>query len=200
MLARFGLVDGLEGTPPSSRNLLLFRDLLALRRKLRDEIDPELAGGAGSAVAGMRTCIAADAALARGAAIVESVPGFGPVTAACLCAEMPELGRLDRRQAAALFGIAPFDADSGGRCSSWPLSRRSVAIPAAGPAACYQRLLARGKPHKVAVVAVMRRLVTLHTALLRQRPPPAQRRRPLDRRAAQRREFRSHGIFLRPGA
>ena len=84
----------------------------------------------------MHACIAADAELARRAAIVEAIPGFGLVNAVCLCADMPELGRLDRRQAASLFGIAPFD--SGGR--------RGV------------RLVARGKSHKV---AVMRRLVTL---------------------------------------
>ena len=137
MLARYDLLDGLEGTPPPSRNLLLFCDLLALRRKLveqfkalrklRDELDPELRAGADpaddelrDAIADcdgrMRRCIAADAALARRAAIVESIPGFGPVNAACLCADMPELGRLDRRQAASLFDIAPFDADSGSHC------------------------------------------------------------------------------------
>ena len=67
MLARFGRLDGLEGTPPPSRNLVLLSDLLALRRKLveqlaalrklRDELDPELRGGADAAVAGMRDAI-----------------------------------------------------------------------------------------------------------------------------------------------
>ena len=202
MLARYGLLDGLEGTPPPSRNLVLLSDLLALRRKLveqlaalrklRDELDPELRGGADPAADGlrdaiadcdsrMRQCIAADAALARRAAIVESIPGFGPVNAACLCADMPELGSLDRRQAASLFGIAPFDADSGSHRGArhvrgGPAAPRTLLFMAATTAircdpACkayYVRLVARGKSHKVAVVAVMRRLVTLLTALLRQ--------------------------------
>ena len=202
MLARYGLLDGLEGSPPPSRNLVLLSDLLALRRKLveqlaalrklRDELDPELRGGADPAADGlrdaitdcdsrMRQCIAADAALARRAAIVESIPGFGPVNAACLCADMPELGSLDRRQAASLFGIAPFDADSGSHRGARHVrggraAPRTLLFMAATTAircdpackACYVRLVARGKSHKVAVVAVMRRLVTLLTALLRQ--------------------------------
>lgn len=202
MLARFGRLDGLQSTPPPSRNLVLLSDLLALRRKLveqlaalrklRDELDPELRGGADAAVDGMRdaiadcdgrmrACIAADAELARRAAIVESIPGFGPVNAACLCADMPELGRLDRRQAASLFGIAPFDADSGGHRGARHVrggraAPRALLFMAATTAircdpawgAYHARLVARGKSHKVALVAVMRRLVTLLTALLRE--------------------------------
>ncbi len=48
----------------------------------------------------MRECIAADAALSRRDAVIQSIPGFGPVNAACLCAAMPELGSLGRRKAA----------------------------------------------------------------------------------------------------
>lgn len=128
----------------------------------------------------MRACIAAAAELARRAAIVESIPGFGPVNAACLCADMPELGHLDRRQAASLFGIAPFDADSGGqrgarhvRGGRVPRARLFMAAttaircdPACGT--YHARLVTRGKSHKVAVVTVMRRLVTLLTASLRE--------------------------------
>ena len=208
MPARFGLLDGLEGTPPRSRNLLLLGDLLALRgklveqlaalRKLRDELDPGLAAGAGPALDGlraaiadcdrrMRDCIAADAELARRAAIIESVPGCGPVHAACLCAGMPELGDLDRRRAASLFGIAPFACDSGrvrggrrirgGR--SQPrrlLSMAAVSAIRCEPRskACYERLRARGKPPKVALVAVMRRLAArLREDRLWQAEPPA---------------------------
>ena len=200
MLARYGLLDGLEGTPPPSRNLLLLSGLPALRRKLveqlaalrklRDELDPGLRGGIDPAADGMRAaiadcdgrmrqCIAADVALARRAAIVESIPGFGPVNAACLRADMPELGRLDRREAASLFGIAPFDADSGnhrgarhvrgGRAAPRTLLFMAAATAIRCHPACkahYVRLVARGKSHKV--VAVMCRLVTLLTAFLRQ--------------------------------
>ena len=189
MLARFGLLDGLEGTPPRSRNLLLLGDLLALRgklveqlaalRKLRDELDPGLAAGAGPALDGLR------------AAIIESVPGCGPVNAACLCAGMPELGGLDRRRAASLFGIAPFACDSGrvrgGRRIRGGRSQpRCLLYMAAVSAirceprskACYERLRARGKPPEVASVAVMRRLAARLAALLRedrlwQAEPPA---------------------------
>ena len=134
MLARFGLLDGLEATPPQPHNLQLLNDLLALRRKLLEqlgalrklaaELDPEAAGCLGTTLKAlqadiaacdrrMRHCIAADAALSRRDAIIQSIPGFGPVNAASLCAAMPELGSLGRRKAASLFGLAPFDRDSG---------------------------------------------------------------------------------------
>ena len=202
MLARFGLVDGLEGTPSRPRNLLLLGDLLALRgklveqlaalRRLRDELDPGLAAGAGPALDGlraaiadcdrrMRDCIAADPELARSAAVIESVPGLGPVNAACLCAGMPELGGLDRRRAASLFGIAPFACDSG-RVRGGRSQPRCLLYMAAVSAirceprskACYERLRARGKPPEVASVAVMRRLAALlREDRLWQAEPPA---------------------------
>ena len=121
-------------TPPQPRNLLLLSDLLVLRCKLVEqlstlrnlcaELGPEAAGGASTTCKAlhadiedcdrrMRACIVADAELRRRDAIVQSVPGCGPVNAACLCAAMPELGRLGRRKAAALFGLAPFDRDCG---------------------------------------------------------------------------------------
>ena len=83
----------------------------------------------------MLQCIAADAVLARRAEIIPSVPGCGPLTAACLCAELPELDTISHRQAAALLGGAPFDRDSGpsqrrrwtrGACSTWPPCPPSV--------------------------------------------------------------------------
>ena len=93
---------------------------------------------------------------------------------------MPELGTLGRRQAASLFGLAPFDRDSGqhrgslsirgGRALPPPAVhgspvRDSLQKPASQ--ARYERLRAQGKQHKVAMVAVMRKLVSLLTALLR---------------------------------
>ncbi len=152
MLARFGLLDSLETSPPQPANLCLLSDLLALRRKLVEQLGAlrklcaELAPEAAACPAAtleacqadsadchrrMRVCIAADAALSRRAAIIQSIPGFGPVNAACLCADMPELGTL-----------------------------------------------ARGNPPKVALVAVMRKLAGLLDTLLRedrlwQHEPPA---------------------------
>ena len=212
MLARFGLLDNLAASPPQARNLQLLSDLLVLRgklveqlaalRKLCAELDPEAAARPAAAlkalqtdIAGcdrrMRDCIAADAALARRDAIIQSIPGCGPVNAACLCAAMPELGSLGRRQAASLLGLAPFDRDSGqhrGRrsiCGGRAQPRRLLYMAALGAIrwepsakACYERLRTRGKPHKVALVAVMRRLADLLDTLLRedrlwQPQPPA---------------------------
>ena len=87
--------------PAQSCNLLLFGNLLALRRKLRGELDPGIANSAGSALDGMRTaiincnrqmrdCIAGDAA------VIESVLGCGSVNAGEQCADGPELGSCDR--------------------------------------------------------------------------------------------------------
>ena len=201
MLARFGQLGNLETTPPQQRNLQLLSDLLALRRKLVEQLDalrklraelaPEAAACPSASCQALQNdvaaceqsmldCIAADAALARRAEIIQSVPGCGPLTAACLCAELPELGTLARRQAAALLGVAPFDCDSGqhrGRrhIRGGRAHPRRVLYMAALSAsrwepackACYQRLVADGKPHKVAIVAVMRKLVCLLGALLR---------------------------------
>jgi len=201
MLARFGQLGNLETTPPQQHNLQLLSDLLAVRRKLVEQLDAllklcaELAPEAAACPSAscqalqddvaaceqhMLDCIAADAALARRAEIIQSVPGCGPLTAACLCAELPELGTLPRREAAALLGVAPFDCDSGqhrGRrhIRGGRAHPRRVLYMAALSAsrwepackACYQRLVADGKPHKVALVAVMRKLVCLLGALLR---------------------------------
>lgn len=164
MLARFGQLGNLETTPPQQHNLQLLSDLLALRRKLvahRDalrklcaELAPEAAACPSASCQALQDdvaaceqrmldCIAADAALARRAAIIQSVPGCGPLTAACLCAELPELGSLARRQAAALLGVAPFDCDSGqhrgrrhirGGCCTWPPSPPAAGNPPARPA------------------------------------------------------------------
>ncbi len=124
--------------------------------------------------------LAADEALARRGAILQSVAGIGPVSAAVLCADMPELGRLGAKQAAALAGTAPFASDSGtargSRHIRGGLPRPRKALHMAGTAArhCnpdmrafYQRLTARGKPHQVAASAVIRKLVVLANALLR---------------------------------
>ncbi len=114
--------------------------------------------------------------------ILTSVPGIGPVTAAAPGAWMAELGTIGNRQAASLPGVAPFARDSGtlkgGRHIGGGRRRpRDVACMAALSASrcspdmreLYQRLRERGKPHRVALVAVMRRLVVTANALLRDR-------------------------------
>ncbi len=112
------------------------------------------------------------------AAWLQSSPGIGPVAAAVLLAEVPELGTLNRKQIAALVGVAPFNRDSGawrGRRSCWggraqvraALSMAALTATRVNPTrrACYQRRIAAGKPPKVALVACLRKLLVLGNAL-----------------------------------
>jgi transposase len=116
--------------------------------------------------------------------LLKTVPGIGNATARTLLAELPELGTLDRKQIAALVGVAPLNRDSGtmrGRRSTWGgrASVRSVLYMAAlvatrhnvAIATFYKRLRNAGKPAKVALTAVMRKLLTILNAILRERRP-----------------------------
>jgi transposase len=109
-----------------------------------------------------------------------TVPGVGLVVAATLIAELPELGRLSRRQIAALVGLAPFPNESGDRkgyrsirggrddvrqvlfnCALVAVRHNPIAKP------FYEGLRARAKPHKVALVATMRKLLTILNAMFK---------------------------------
>lgn len=116
--------------------------------------------------------------------LLRSVPGVGPVLSLTLLAELPELGALERRQIAALVGVAPFNRDSGtlrGRRTVWggrarvrgALYMATLVATRFNPVikAFYQRLLAAGKPKKVALVACMRKLLTILNAMLKHRSP-----------------------------
>ena len=116
--------------------------------------------------------------------LLKSVPGVGRVMIATVLSQLPELGTLDRKQIAALVGVAPFNRDSGtlrGRRAIWGgrASVRGVLYMSAltatrfNPAirAFYSRLRAAGKLPKVALVACMRKLLTLLNAMLRRRTP-----------------------------
>ncbi|HEX6078275.1 MAG TPA: IS110 family transposase [Methylomirabilota bacterium] len=116
--------------------------------------------------------------------LLRSVPGIGPVTACTLIADLPELGRLDRRRIAALAGLAPIARDSGAfRGRRMILGGRShirrvlyMATLTAikhNPAirTFHQRLVAAGRPGKVALTAAMRKLLTILNAMLRDRRP-----------------------------
>ena len=116
--------------------------------------------------------------------LLRSAPGIGPVTSCTLIAELPELGHLDRRRIAALVGVAPFNRDSGtmrGRrlVSGGRAQVRTVLYMATlvavrrNPviAAFYQRLRAGGRPGKVALVAAMRKFLTILNAIVRERRP-----------------------------
>lgn len=112
--------------------------------------------------------------------LLQSVPGVGPTVSATLLAELPELGRLNRRQIAALVGVAPFNRDSGqqkGKRAIWGgrAHIRTGLYMAALVAtrynqdlkAFYERLCKAGKPKKVALVACMRKLLITLNAMLR---------------------------------
>ena len=116
--------------------------------------------------------------------LLTSVPGVGEITARTLIAGLPELGQLDRRRIAALVGVAPVNRDSGqmrGRRSvaGGRGDVRSVLFMATLVAARwnpvirqhYQALVARGRPKKVALVACMRRLLTILNAMVRTKTP-----------------------------
>ena len=127
-----------------------------------------------------RAAIADDPVLARRLAILTSIPGLGEITAIALIADMPELGQMDAKQAASLAGLAPVARQSGtwrgksfirgGRAHL----RQALYMPALVAArfnpdlrACYSALVSAGKPAKVAITAIMRRIVVLANALLR---------------------------------
>jgi transposase len=116
--------------------------------------------------------------------LMRGVKGIGSVSAATMLAEVPELGTLNRKQIAALVGVAPLNRDSGtmrGKRSIWGgrATARAVLYMASLSAlksnpifrAFYRRLVSAGKPKKVAIVAVMRKLLIVLNAILRDRRP-----------------------------
>ena len=123
--------------------------------------------------------------LARRLDLVLSVPGIGERTALAIVIRMPELGRISREEAAALAGLAPFDADSGTHKGQRHIAggrgrlRRSL-FAAALPAAfrwnralieLYSRLVARGKAHNAALVACARKLLIYANTVVQRGTP-----------------------------
>ena len=116
----------------------------------------------------------------KNAALLRSVPGVGPVTASTLLAELPELGTRNRKQIAALVGVAPLNKDSGkmrgkrrvfgGRA---PVRRAlymaALVATRVNPVirAFYEHLLAQGKEKKVALTACMRKLLVILNSMIR---------------------------------
>lgn len=125
-------------------------------------------------------CLEADENWQKEAAVLESTPGVGKVTVFTLLADLPELGKLNRQKIAALVGVAPYNRDSGTkrgkrRIFGGRASIRRVLYMATLSASrhnpvirdFYQRLLAAGKPKKVALTACMRKLLTILNAMMR---------------------------------
>jgi transposase len=116
--------------------------------------------------------------------ILQSTPGVGPVLSVTLLAELPELGTLNRRQIAALAGVAPFNRDSGkfrGKRTIWGgraevrsvLYMGTLTAVRCNPViqAFYQRLTKAGKKHKVAMTACMRKLLTILNVMIKNQTP-----------------------------
>jgi transposase len=125
-----------------------------------------------------------DTELVHRATLLRTIPGFGAVTAATLIAELPEFGRIGKKQIAALLGVAPMNRDSGqmrgqahigggrrsARCILYMATIVAIRFnPVIRP--FYKRLRQEGKPPKVAIVAAMRKLIIAANAMLEQNQP-----------------------------
>jgi len=132
----------------------------------------------------LESAIEKDAAIARKNALLRTIPGIGPVVATTLITDLPELGRLNRHEVASLGGLAPHpersgisrpgDHIGGGRaCVRTALYMAAVCAIRCNPGlkTFYKRLVEGGKPHKVAVVAVARKLIVLANTLIRTDAP-----------------------------
>lgn len=142
--------------------------LVLIKRQLRD-IDAEI-----------RTRIAAEKPQARAFEIIRSIPGLGAVSAAAILIECPEIGTLDRKQVASLAGLAPMTRQSGqwsGRAfiqGGRHHLRGALYMPAIVAMrfnpdlkAKYQSLRNAGKPAKIAITALMRKLIELANTLVK---------------------------------
>lgn len=203
ILAEFAQRIRPEPRPLRSAEAALFESLLTRRRQLLEMLTAErnrlsLARGpvrrnltqhitwlerqVATLDAELRQAIHASPVYRAQEDLLRSVPGIGPITAMTLLAGLPELGRLTRRELAALVGVAPLNRDSGtlrGKRAIWGgrATVRTVLYMAALVAlkhnpvlrTFYLRLRAAGKPFKVAAVACMRKLLTILNAMVAQK-------------------------------
>lgn len=132
-------------------------------------------------LAAIMDLIQTDETMAKRFKILTSIPGVGKITAACLIIDMPELGKLDPGQAASLAGLAPMTRQSGqwrgkARIRGGRKHLRDALFMPAMVAmrfnddlkTVYERLVSAGKPPKLAIAAIMRKLVILANALIKQ--------------------------------
>lgn len=208
LIADFAVDACCRGTlRPAIEGDQALRELAARRRQLVDSLHaercrlehaqaPAVRESLAAAIAALRgnlktietaidAAIAANAETARCAALLQSLKGVGPITAATLLADLPELGRLSAKQIAALVGLAPQNRESGkakaqARIGHGRPGVRRVLFNAARSAirhnpvlkAFYRRLVAENqRPGKVALVAVMRKILVILNAIARDRLP-----------------------------
>lgn len=173
--ARDGLVRDRTALKNREKNLTV----VLLKRQCKQRLE-QIARHLEALDAEIAAIIAADTKLARKHEIIVSIGGIGTLTANQLVATMPELGSLDNKQAASLAGLAPVARQSGqwkgksfirgGRANV----RQALYMPALVAArfnpdlkAKYQQLIAAGKPAKIAITAIMRKLIITANALLK---------------------------------
>jgi transposase len=134
--------------------------------------------------AALATAIDADQTSRQRDALLRSIPGIGTVVASVLLTDLPELGTLNRHQAASIAGLAPHPQQSGtsrnadhirgGRaCVRTALYMAAISATRCNPSfkATYRRLIEDGKPRKVAIVAVARKMVVLANAITKSGKP-----------------------------
>ena len=152
----------------------------ALVRKARAGLLKKLAGEIATIETAIVAKIKATPAFAARAEIIQSVPGFAEATALTLLAGLPELGQVSNKVAAALVGVAPYDDDSGKRHGQRCIKggrrwvRNALYMPCVGAATLnnpvfkvfYERLIAKGKPPKVALIACMRKLIVILNTMI----------------------------------
>lgn len=160
----------------NARNAHVLKSLKASIKtltKMLDEIEAEIV-----------RLVESEATMARNAELMCTVPGIGPIVSTTLLAQMPELGTLPRTTVAALAGLAPFDDDSGQR-----KGRRHISAGRSAVRRCLYmaaltairtcphlrdyaaRIQARGSPVKVAITAVMRKLIVIINAVIASQQP-----------------------------
>lgn len=174
-VARLGLIKdrtACRNRLQAARNKVVLAQLRARLRQVEgqiEQIDTEL-----------HRLVMADPALAHRFGILLSIPGIGPVAGIAMIVEMPELGALDGKEAASLAGLAPITRKSGKWKGQSRIGggrrglRRALYMPALVTirhntelAQVYRTLCGAGKPAKVAITAVMRKLLLLANALIR---------------------------------
>ena len=205
VLARFGQAIRPEARPRPSQESSELAALLVRRRQLVEMVTAEnnrLQSAAPRVAKAIRThviwmqkrlaevdhdlddMIRASPVWQHKAALMESVPGVGRVTATALLAQLPELGKLSNKQISGLVGVCPYNRDSGtlrGRRAIWggranvraALYMAALVASRHNPVlkAFYQRLVAAGKPKKAALVACMRKLLTMLNAMIKHDKP-----------------------------
>jgi transposase len=205
VIAHFADATKIEPRPLPSAQTQLLADLVARRRQILDMIGAErqrqkraparlkksiarLLKALEKELANVDTdiddAVRASPAWRDSEDLLSSVPGIGPVISRTLIAELPELGTLDRKQIAALAGLAPFTRQSGrwrgkSRIAGGRTAVRTALFMGAMVAkrhnpvlkAFSDRLLAAGKTKMVALIAVARKLLTILNAMMRDRRP-----------------------------